>query len=57
MLAATAVETGSGGKHWRYERIVSVALVGLIPTGLIYPNAVVDYGLAIALPLHGHWLV
>lgn len=53
--ATSAVESGSGGKHWKAERIVAISLVGLIPAGLIYPNAVVDYGLAVALPLHGHW--
>ena len=47
----------SGGKHWKYERMVTVAMVGLIPAGFIYPSAVVDYGLAVALPLHGHWWV
>ena len=34
-----------------------MALVGLIPAGFIYPNPVVDYGLAVLLPLHGHWYV
>lgn len=47
--------TESGVKHWRYERLVTVALVGLIPAGFIYPSAVVNYGLALAIPLHGHW--
>ena len=55
-FVATAVG-GGGGSHWKYERIFTVAMVGLIPAGLIYPNPVVDYGLAITLPLHGHWLV
>ena len=32
-----------------------MGLLGLIPLGLAYPNAVVDYGLALAIPLHGHW--
>ncbi len=55
--AATAapVVSGSGGTHWKLERVVSVAMVGLIPAAFIYPNPVVDYGLALALPLHGHW--
>ena len=34
-----------------------MGLLGLIPLGLAYPNAVVDYGLALAIPLHGHWSV
>lgn len=57
VLTATAAVGGNSGKHWKYERVVSIALLGLIPTGLIYPNVVVDYGLAVALPLHGHWSV
>ena len=50
-----AVKSGGGGTHWKYERIASVALVGLIPAGFICPNPVVDYGLALTLSLHGHW--
>ena len=53
---ATA-KVGSGGKHWKYERVATVALLGLIPMGCVYPNPVVDYGLAVLLPLHGHWYV
>ena len=55
-IATAAVEAGgSGGSHWKMERVVAVAMVGLIPAALIYPNTVVDYGLALALPVHGHW--
>ena len=52
-----ATATGSAGKHWKREKIFTVGLLGLIPVGLVYPNAVVDYGLAVAIPLHGHWSV
>ena len=51
----TATAVGGAGKHWRNEKIITVGLLGLIPLGLAYPNAVVDYGLAVAIPLHGHW--
>ncbi len=54
VCVATAV-SGGGGSHWKYERILTVAMVGLIPAGLLYPNPVVDYSLAVALPMHGHW--
>ena len=37
------------------ERVVAVAMVGLIPAAFVYPSPVVDYSLALALPLHGHW--
>jgi succinate dehydrogenase (ubiquinone) membrane anchor subunit len=56
-LPPSATATGSAGKHWRNEKIFTVGLLGLIPLGLVYPNAVVDYGLAVAIPLHGHWSV
>ena len=53
--ASTAVAQTGYGKHWKYEKLVTVSLLGLIPAGLLYPNAVVDYGLALTIPLHGHW--
>lgn len=56
-LLTCIATTGTAGKHWKYERVVTVGLVALIPTAFIYPNALVDYGLAVAIPLHGHWYV
>ena len=56
-LCPSGTATGSAGKHWRNEKIFTVGLLGLIPLGLVYPSAVVDYGLAVAIPLHGHWSV
>ena len=55
--AATSqgVQAGSAGKHWYAERVAAVGLLALIPSGFIYPNPVVDYGLAVLIPLHGHW--
>ncbi|KAM9298955.1 succinate dehydrogenase [ubiquinone] cytochrome b small subunit, mitochondrial isoform 2-T2 [Gastrophryne carolinensis] len=41
--------------HWTGERVVSVALLGLIPAAYMYPGAAMDYSLAAALTLHGHW--
>ncbi|XP_075460109.1 succinate dehydrogenase [ubiquinone] cytochrome b small subunit, mitochondrial [Ascaphus truei] len=41
--------------HWTGERAVSVALLGLLPAAYLYPGAAVDYSLAAALTLHGHW--
>ena len=56
MLAATSqIVNASAGKHWRTERVVAVGLMALIPTGLIYPNPVIDYTLAALIPLHNHW--
>ncbi|KAM4651413.1 succinate dehydrogenase [ubiquinone] cytochrome b small subunit, mitochondrial [Discoglossus pictus] len=41
--------------HWTSERALSVALLGLLPAAYLYPGAAVDYSLAAALTLHGHW--
>ncbi|GCB75325.1 succinate dehydrogenase [ubiquinone] cytochrome b small subunit B, mitochondrial [Scyliorhinus torazame] len=41
--------------HWTSERILSVALLGLFPAAYIYPGGVMDYSLAAAVTLHGHW--
>ncbi len=47
--------SGAAGKHWKYERVVTVGLIALLPAAAFYPCAVVDYGLAVTVPLHGHW--
>ena len=53
---AGVVAVQSGGKHWKMERVAAVGLLGLVPAAFLLPgNAVVDYGLAILMPLHGHW--
>ncbi|KAG8434466.1 hypothetical protein GDO86_012733 [Hymenochirus boettgeri] len=41
--------------HWTSERILSATLLGLLPAAYMYPGAVMDYSLAAALTLHGHW--
>uniref|UniRef100_A0A803XKE8 Succinate dehydrogenase [ubiquinone] cytochrome b small subunit n=1 Tax=Meleagris gallopavo TaxID=9103 RepID=A0A803XKE8_MELGA len=41
--------------HWTSERAVSAFLLGLLPAAYLYPGAAVDYSLAAALTLHGHW--
>ncbi|XP_021231475.1 succinate dehydrogenase [ubiquinone] cytochrome b small subunit, mitochondrial [Numida meleagris] len=41
--------------HWTSERAISVLLLGLLPAAYLYPGAAVDYSLAAALTLHGHW--
>eukprot|EP00043_Microstomoeca_roanoka_P025363 m.8466 g.8466 ORF g.8466 m.8466 type:complete len:152 (-) comp5455_c0_seq1:219-674(-) len=44
----------SGLSHWKIERGLSVALVGLIPAAFITPGPFVDYSLALAIPLHNY---
>lgn len=50
---------GSGSKaaslHWTGERILSIALLGMLPAAYYFPGPAVDYSLAAALTLHGHW--
>uniref|UniRef100_A0ACB8EYS4 Uncharacterized protein n=1 Tax=Sphaerodactylus townsendi TaxID=933632 RepID=A0ACB8EYS4_9SAUR len=41
--------------HWTAERAVSAFLFGLLPAAYLYPGPAVDYSLAAALTLHGHW--
>ncbi|XP_053546297.1 succinate dehydrogenase [ubiquinone] cytochrome b small subunit, mitochondrial [Bombina bombina] len=41
--------------HWTSERVLSVALLGLLPAAYLYPGPAIDYSLAAALTLHGHW--
>ncbi|KAM9370067.1 succinate dehydrogenase [ubiquinone] cytochrome b small subunit, mitochondrial [Phaethornis superciliosus] len=41
--------------HWTSERAVSVLLLGLLPAAYLYPGPAMDYSLAAALTLHGHW--
>lgn len=45
----------SASLHWTGERVLSAALLGLIPVAYCYPGPAVDYSLAAALTLHGHW--
>ncbi|XP_069804223.1 succinate dehydrogenase [ubiquinone] cytochrome b small subunit, mitochondrial [Dendropsophus ebraccatus] len=45
----------SASLHWTAERTVSALLLGLIPAAFMYPGGAMDYSLAAALTLHGHW--
>ncbi|KAM5142315.1 succinate dehydrogenase [ubiquinone] cytochrome b small subunit, mitochondrial [Mantella aurantiaca] len=56
-VSSSRAAAGSKGAslHWTGERVLSAALLGLIPAAYLYPGAAVDYSLAAALTLHGHW--
>ncbi|EDQ89625.1 uncharacterized protein MONBRDRAFT_32293 [Monosiga brevicollis MX1] len=43
-----------GLSHWKVERLLSVALVPLIPAAFIAPGPAVDYGLAVIVPIHNY---
>ncbi|XP_029922642.1 succinate dehydrogenase [ubiquinone] cytochrome b small subunit B, mitochondrial [Myripristis murdjan] len=57
--ASQALHAGSGSKaaslHWTGERVLSILLLAMGPVAYFYPSPVMDYSLAAALTLHGHW--
>jgi succinate dehydrogenase (ubiquinone) membrane anchor subunit len=46
-----------GSYHWMCERLVTVALLGILPTNLFLdtPQKSLDYSLALIIPLHSHF--
>ncbi|KAK2176256.1 hypothetical protein NP493_669g01014 [Ridgeia piscesae] len=40
---------------WRNERIAAIALIPLIPAGILVPSMPMDFILSAALVLHCHW--
>lgn len=50
---------GSGSKaaslHWTAERVLSILLLAMGPAAYFNPSPIMDYSLAAALTLHGHW--
>nr|XP_019958322.1 PREDICTED: succinate dehydrogenase [ubiquinone] cytochrome b small subunit, mitochondrial [Paralichthys olivaceus] len=53
------VRPGAGSKaaslHWTAERVLSILLLAMGPVAYYSPGPVIDYSLAAALTLHGHW--
>uniref|UniRef100_A0A1A8JRQ3 Succinate dehydrogenase [ubiquinone] cytochrome b small subunit n=1 Tax=Nothobranchius kuhntae TaxID=321403 RepID=A0A1A8JRQ3_NOTKU len=45
----------AASRHWTAERVLSVVLLAMGPVAYFSPGPVVDYSLAAALTLHGHW--
>ncbi|XP_051963318.1 succinate dehydrogenase [ubiquinone] cytochrome b small subunit B, mitochondrial-like isoform X2 [Xyrauchen texanus] len=58
-IHATPSNYDSGSKaaslHWTGERVLSAVLLGMMPVAYYFPGPAVDYSLAAALTLHGHW--
>lgn len=48
-------DSKAASMHWTAERVVSVLLLAMGPVAYFYPSPIVDYSLAAALTLHGHW--
>ena len=40
---------------WTIERVLTVALIGVIPLAFIMPSKPIDYLLAVSVVLHNHW--
>ncbi|XP_056139516.1 succinate dehydrogenase [ubiquinone] cytochrome b small subunit B, mitochondrial [Lampris incognitus] len=57
--SSQALYAGSGSKaaslHWTAERMLSILLLAMGPVAYFYPGPAMDYSLAAALTLHGHW--
>ncbi|XP_031564488.1 succinate dehydrogenase [ubiquinone] cytochrome b small subunit A, mitochondrial-like [Actinia tenebrosa] len=52
---ALEIAPANAPTHWLWERGFSIALLALIPAGIFYPCAAVDWGLAVCIPVHNHW--
>ncbi|XP_053685625.1 succinate dehydrogenase [ubiquinone] cytochrome b small subunit, mitochondrial [Sabethes cyaneus] len=58
-FTATPVRrAAAGGNHstlWTAEKALSLALLGILPVGLLYPSQVTDAAIAVGVVMHMHW--
>ena len=54
-LASTGQVSHQASKHWNSERLLSLALLAIIPGALIFENKVGDFLLSSSLILHSYW--
>jgi len=47
--------TGDHVTLWTAEKVVSGALVAIVPLAFIFPSAMMDYLLAFSITIHSHW--
>uniref|UniRef100_A0A182MZN8 Succinate dehydrogenase [ubiquinone] cytochrome b small subunit n=1 Tax=Anopheles dirus TaxID=7168 RepID=A0A182MZN8_9DIPT len=50
--------SAAGGSHvtlWNAERALSLALLGVVPVGLMFPSQVGDTLMAVSIVMHQHW--
>jgi len=40
---------------WKFERIISIGLMGLFPAAVLYPSPILDTLLAISTSIHVYW--
>ncbi|XP_061923869.1 succinate dehydrogenase [ubiquinone] cytochrome b small subunit B, mitochondrial-like [Entelurus aequoreus] len=57
--ASQTLNASSGSQaaslHWTAERVLSILLLAMGPVAYFHPGPAIDYSLAAALTLHGHW--
>lgn len=44
-------------KLWTAEKVLSISLLGIVPTAFLIPSQFMDYLLAISVVMHNHWWV
>ncbi|XP_043094610.1 succinate dehydrogenase [ubiquinone] cytochrome b small subunit A, mitochondrial [Puntigrus tetrazona] len=52
---STLSSSRAASKHWTGERVLSIVLLGMAPAAYLCPGPLLDYCIAAALTLHGHW--
>lgn len=53
-LAGEPVSPMHGSSHWSFERVVSVATLGLVGAAALQPHSMVDFALGFIVPVHCH---
>lgn len=42
-------------KLWTAEKVLSISLLGIVPTAFLIPSQFMDYLLAVSVVMHNHW--
>ncbi|XP_049581907.1 succinate dehydrogenase [ubiquinone] cytochrome b small subunit B, mitochondrial [Syngnathus scovelli] len=50
-----SADSKAASLHWTAERVLSILLLAMGPVAYFHPGPAIDYSLAAALTLHGHW--
>lgn len=55
LCSAASSGSKAASLHWTAERVLSVLLLAMGPAAYLSPGPAMDFSLAAALTLHGHW--
>jgi len=60
LSSTSALRSADGKAHshvgiWKLERVLSAAMLPLIPAALAVPNAALDTIVAVTIVMHNHW--